>query len=88
MKPAISRSYEPVSMGRPASVAGGYHVDQAPALAVAEFHLALGKGEKRVVATTSHVVTRMEPGAPLADDDGARSHDSAVEDLDPEPLRI
>ena len=52
-----------------ASVAGSHHVDQAPALAAAEFHLALGKGEQRVVSATPDVLTWVEPGAPLADDD-------------------
>src|ERR1700722_6792789 len=81
-KPAISQCYEPVTKGPPDSVAGSHHVDEAPALAAAEFHLALGKSEKGVVSATSHVLTRVEPGTALTDDDRSRRNGRAVENLD------
>ena len=71
---------------RPCSV--GQDVDQLAALAGAELHHAVGLGEQRVVAADTDVLTRVELGAALTDDDRASGHDGAVVDLDTEALGV
>src|SRR5581483_4010242 len=63
-------------------------VDELAALAGAELDLAGGEGEERVVAADADVLTGVDAGAALADDDGAGVHLAAVEDLHAEPLGL
>ena len=61
----------------------GENVDHLSAGSSAELHHAVGCSEQGVVAAQAHVVSRMELGPPLPDQDTAGTHPTAVVDLDP-----
>src|SRR5690554_1861847 len=63
-------------------------VDELAALALAELHPAVDRGEEGVVAAATHVLTGVELGAPLADEDRAGGHLVAVEHLHAEALCV
>src|SRR5438309_1278633 len=69
-------------------VRDGKNVDDLAAAPLTEFHGPGGRGEQGVVAAPPDVLARMEAGASLAHDDGARVHDRAVEHLDAEALGV
>src|ERR1700681_452331 len=71
-----------------ASGVGGDDVNQPAALAAAELHLAVSQREQRVVAAPPHVVTGVEPGAALAQDDRTGGDGLTVEGLDAQPLGV
>src|SRR5205085_5717006 len=64
----------------------GDDVDEPAAAPLAELHDAVGRGEERVVATATDVLTGVELGAALAHDDRARGDLGTAVDLDAEPL--
>src|SRR5437762_5570107 len=53
-----------------------------------ELHLAVDRGEQRVIGGAAHVAARMKLGPPLAHDDAARSDEFATEALHAEVFRI
>jgi len=63
-------------------------VHQTTPATVAELHLALREGEQGVVLADSHVVTRVELGAALTNDDGTRLHECPVESLHAQSLGV
>src|SRR5690349_21199486 len=65
---------------------GGNDVDELAATTAAELHDAVARGEQRVVAATTDVLTRVELGPTLAHDDRARGDLGAAVDLDAESL--
>src|SRR5690625_1439049 len=73
------------------SVGSGVGQDDVhdPAAApVAELHRSGLEREQGVVPAAAHVATRVEVGAPLADEDLAGLHGLAAKALDTEPLRV
>src|SRR5664280_2233749 len=62
--------------------------DRLAPLATGEVHRAIGQGEERVIAAEAHVVTGMELGAPLADDDRPGAHRGAAEGFHPQALGV
>jgi len=61
----------------------GENVNQLAASSPTKFHHTVSCRKQSVVATQAHVVSRVELGAPLADQDAAGTHPAAVVDLDP-----
>jgi len=53
-----------------------------------ELYVPCRQREKRIITAPAHVETRMEPGAPLANDDCPGIHQLATEALETETLRI
>jgi hypothetical protein len=65
----------------------GEHVYQASAAAMAVLHHAAGHGEQGVVATLSDVVSRVDTGSALANNDGSGIDQLTVKDFRSEALR-
>ena len=64
----------------------GMHVHQAPAVTLTVFDYSGGFGKERVVAPFANVLPGMDPGAPLAHNDGSGIDQLAIENLGTEPL--
>jgi hypothetical protein len=60
----------------------------AHATPVAELDNAADLRKKRVVLAPTHVLTRFDPRATLADDDGTARNHLAAEHFDTQPLRV
>ena len=57
------------------------HVNELPPAPESEFNHSVSSGEQSVVATPAYIGSRVELGAPLANEDATRTNSTAVIDL-------